>query len=53
MKQKLKQFDSYIASTAIYKAIDAICNILLVFSLFILVILAFAHQAQLLTALNN
>lgn len=44
---------NHIASTAIYKAIDSICNILLVFSIFALVILAFAHQAQLLTALSN
>lgn len=53
MIKKLRQFDSYIASTAIYKAIDAICNILLVFSIFMLVILAVAHQVTILNALNN
>ena len=50
---KIRQFDANIASTRIYFLIDNICNILLVFAVFALVILAVAHQAQVLTALSN
>lgn len=53
MIKKLQRLDNYVASTRIYKAIDAICNILLVFAVFALVIMAVAQQAQVLTAFNN
>lgn len=53
MIKKIQSLDEHVASTRIYKAIDSICNILLVFAVFALVILAVAHQAQILTALNN
>lgn len=53
MLKKIRNFDSWVASTQIYKTIDNICNILLVFSIFILVILAVAHQVTILNALNN
>ena len=53
MIKKIQSLDEYIARTTAYKAIDTICNILLVFAVFALVIMAIAHQAQLLTALNN
>lgn len=49
---KIRNFDSWVGSTSIYRVIDSVCNILLVFSLFMLVILAFAHQVQILNALN-
>lgn len=53
MFNKIRNFDSWVASTQIYKIIDNICNILLVFSVFALVIMAIAQQASILTALNN
>lgn len=51
--KKLQSFDAHLASTRIYKAMDAICNILLVFSIFALVIMAVAHQVTIINALNN
>jgi hypothetical protein len=50
---KIKQFDAHIASTSIYRAIDRICNILLVLAVFALVIMAVVQQASILSALSK
>ena len=50
---KIRQFDADIASTKIYIAIDSICNILLVFAVFALAILAVAHHVSIINALNK
>ena len=53
MIKKLRQFDNYIASTVIYRTIDAICNYLLGFCAVCVFIMALKQVVQIYLALGN